>query len=169
MCALTFRVIIFYTLINHHSHRKHGRASGDDGPAVAAEAAAPQNLGEPGECGSAADFFSGCLISGCVGFRAMGDGPAVAAEAAALQIGLRAMGDETAVAAEAAASQNLGEPGECGSAADFFSGCLISGCGGTWGVRKQCLFFSRHVKYGEKSCVFLTIFSCHSCLRLSPS
>jgi hypothetical protein len=75
--ALTFRVIIFYTLIHHHSHRKqHGRASGD-GPAVAAEAAAPQNLGEPGECGSAADFFSGCLISGRVGFRAMGDGPAV--------------------------------------------------------------------------------------------
>ena len=118
MRALTFRVIIFYTLINHHSHRKHGRASGD-GPAVAAEAAAPQNLGEPGECGSAADFFSGCLISGRVCFRAMGDGPAVAAEATAPQIGLRAMGDETAVAAEAAASQNLGEPGECGSDANF--------------------------------------------------
>ena len=123
MRALTFRVIIFYTLINHHSHRKHGRASGD-GPAVAAEAAAPQNLGEPGECGSAADFFSGCLISGRVCFRAMGDGPAVAAEATAPQIGLRAMGDETAVAAEAAASQNLGEPGECGSDANFLADML---------------------------------------------
>ncbi len=92
MHALTFHVIIFYTLLNHHSHRKHGRASGD-GPAVAAEVAAPPNLGEPGECGSAADLFSGCLISG--------------------RVGLRAMGDETAVAAKAAASQNLGEPGEC--------------------------------------------------------
>ena len=85
------RAIIFYTLFYHHTHRKHGRPSGD-GPAVAAEAVAPQNLGEPGECGSAADFFSGCLISGCFGFRAMGDWPAVEAKAAAPQIGLRAMG-----------------------------------------------------------------------------
>ena len=41
------RAIIFYTLFYHHTHRKHGRPSGD-GPAVAAEAVAPQNLGEPG-------------------------------------------------------------------------------------------------------------------------
>jgi len=48
----------------------------------------------------------------------------VAAEATARQIGLRAMGDETAVAAESAASQNLGEPGECGSDANFLADML---------------------------------------------
>ncbi len=83
-------MIIFYILFNHH--RKQDGAS-REGPAVAAEATAPQNLGEPGECGSAADFFSGYLICGCVGLGAwvIQDGPAVAAKATA--------------------PQNLGEPG----------------------------------------------------------
>ncbi len=94
-------MIIFYILFNHH--RKHDGASGD-GPAVAAKATAPQNLGEPGECGSAVDFFSSCLISGSVGLWVIGDGPAVAAKATA--------------------SQNLGEPGECRSNANFFADML---------------------------------------------
>jgi hypothetical protein len=85
---------------------------------VAAEATAPPKLGEPGECGSAADFFSGWLNSSRVGH------------------GARAIGDGPAVAVKATAPQNLGVPGECGSAANFFACQLNSGCVGDLGAWK---------------------------------
>jgi hypothetical protein len=83
---------------------------------VAVEVTDPQNIGEPGECRSTANFFLGWLNSGHVGH------------------GTWAIGDRPPVAVLVTPPQNLGEHGECGSAAIFFASRLNSWRDGDLGV-----------------------------------